>query len=122
MGNPEGMDDTFTTPPSYDELANNTMVCYPDLDASPTKAWMIHHRAEIPTAFELGFGKRPAEELYALGTDPHYLNNLAADPSYTETKVALSAQLLAVLTEQADPRVAETPCRFETPPYTEPSS
>ena len=120
MGSPEGMDDPFATPPSYDELANNTMVCYSDLDASPTKAWMIHHRAEIPTAFELGFGKRPVEELYALGTDPHYLNNLAADPSYTEIKAALSAQLLAVLTEQADPRVAETPCRFENPPYTEP--
>jgi len=120
MGSPEGMDDPTATPPPYEELANNTYACYPDLDASPTKAWMVHHRAEIPTEFDLGFGKRPAEELYDLRSDPDYVHNLADEPAYAETKAALSAQLMAVLTEQADPRVVETPCRFEHPPYAAP--
>ena len=117
MGSPEGMDDPSTEPPSYEELASNTYVCYADLDASPTKAWMVHHRAEIPTEFDLGFGKRPQEELYDLRTDPHYVHNLAQDPSYAEAKATLHTQLLTVLQEQNDPRVVELPCRFEHPPY-----
>jgi N-sulfoglucosamine sulfohydrolase len=76
MGDPMGLDDPDTEPPSYDELRNNTMVAYPDMDASPTKAWMIHHRAEerVRNLFQMGFGKFPAEELYDLRIDPYYMN------------------------------------------------
>jgi hypothetical protein len=104
-------------PPPYEQLALDTTVCYPDLDASLTKAWMITHRAQIPTEFALGFGKRPAEELYDLRCDPDYLTNLAEEPAYAETKAALRAQLMEILIAQADPRVVESPCRFEDAPY-----
>ena len=65
MGDPCGLDDPKKLAPAYDDLAYQTAVAYPDLDASPTKAWMIHHRDEddIEPLYQLAFGKRPREEL-----------------------------------------------------------
>ena len=121
MGDPKGLDDPTTEPPSYDELCDDTRLVYPDMDASPTKAWMIHHRAEtqVQRLFEIGFGKFPAEELYDLRVDPHYLNNIAEDAQYNEVRQQLSDQLMSVLTEQEDPRVVEPDCRFERSPFTD---
>jgi uncharacterized sulfatase len=120
MGDPRGLDDPTAPPPSYDELASQTFVAYADLDASPTKAWMIHHRGEeaVKPAYELGFGKRPAEELYDLHADPHHLHNLAADSAYETIRVDLAARLMQVLQQNDDPRVSESPPRFEREPYT----
>ncbi len=119
MGDPRGLDDPTAEPPSYDKLCNDTFIAYPDMDASPTKAWMIHNRAapETQRLFQMGFGKFPAEELYDLQSDPHYMNNLAGDPSAADVQRQLSARLTEILREQADPRVVETECRFENPPY-----
>ncbi|MEM7033645.1 MAG: sulfatase [Chloroflexota bacterium] len=119
MGNPEGLDDLQATPPSFEDLCNSTFVCYGDLDAGPTKAWMIHNRAneDVQPLFELGFGKRPREELFDLQADPHYMHNLADDPQYVDVKQQLSEQLMAILQEQEDPRVVEEDCRFEHEPF-----
>jgi uncharacterized sulfatase len=121
MGDPKGLDDPTAAPPPYDELCDDTRLVYPDMDASPTKAWMIHHRAEtqVQRLFEMGFGKFPAEELYDLRVDPHYLNNVAEDAQYREVRQQLSDQLTSVLTEQQDPRVVEPDCRFERSPFTD---
>ena len=121
MGDPRGLDDPTTEPPPYDELCDDTRRVYPDMDASPTKAWMIHHRAEtqVQRLFEMGFGKFPAEELYDLRVDPHYLNNVAEEARYSEARQQLSDQLMSVLTEQEDPRVVESDCRFERSPFTD---
>ena len=56
MGNPKGLDDPSTPAPDFETLAYNTFVAYADLDASPTKAWMIHHREDhdVGTALRLG--------------------------------------------------------------------
>lgn len=120
-GDPRGLDDPNAEPPSYDELCNDTFIAYPDIDAGPAKAWMIHHRGEeqVQKLFELGFGKFPAEELYDLREDPHYMNNVAQDPVYAETRQQLADQLMAVLHEQDDPRVTEEDCRFEKSPFTD---
>ena len=119
MGDPGGLDDPTAQPPPYEVLCHDTQLVYGDLDAGPTKAWMIHHRGEeeVRALFELGFGKRPAEELYDLRTDPDHMNNVAGQPEYSDIKADLSAKLMQVLQEQDDPRVAETPCRFEHLPY-----
>ena len=119
MGDPKGLDDLEAEAPSYESLASNTREAYPDLDASPTKAWMIHHRAEeeVRELFEIGFGKRPQEELYDLRLDPHYMNNIADDPEFEAIRKALSDQLMQILRDQNDPRLVETPCRFEHAPY-----
>ena len=119
MGDPKGLDDPNAEPPSYEELSENTFIAYPDLDASPTKAWMVHNRAKPETKrlFEMGFGKFPAEELYDLSADPHYMNNIAGSADYAEAQRRLSERLDNILREQNDPRVAENPCRFERPPF-----
>ena len=70
--------------------------------------------------FELGFGKRPQEELFDLRTDPDYMDNLADDPAYAETKSSLRERLFQLLREQEDPRAVEEPCRFEHEPYAGP--
>ncbi len=122
MGDPKGLDDMNVAPPSFEELEKDTRVCYADLDAGPTKAWMIHHRAEehVAPLFELGFGKRPREELFDLRSDPHYLRNVAGDPAYARDKAELETRLFAELRAHADPRVVEDPCRFEHAPYAGP--
>ncbi len=122
MGDPCGLDDPKKLAPAYDDLAYQTAVAYPDLDASPTKAWMIHHRDEddIEPLYQLAFGKRPREELYDLTNDPDYLCNIAEDPKYAATRARLAKRLLRVLESQNDPRLMEQPCRYEAEPYAGP--
>jgi uncharacterized sulfatase len=100
------------------------MSIFPDIDKSPTKAWIIYNRArkDVSPLFWLGFGKRPQEELYDLGADPDYMNNVAADPAYESIRATLNADLMKLLTEQDDPRVTESPVRFEHEPYAGPVS
>ena len=80
---------------------------------------MIHHREDLDVEplFQLGFGKRPREELYDLKEDPHYLRNVADDPAYANIKGQMEARLKQVLEEQDDPRLMEQPCRYEYEPY-----
>ena len=120
-GDPHGLDDVHKPAPPYEELAENGYAAYYDMDASPTKAWMIHHRGEekYNKSFQLGFGKRPTEELYHNNRDPHQMKNLAADEAYQTIKGELSRTLLHELEAQQDPRVVEEDCRFEHSPYTD---
>ena len=122
MGDPRGLDDPTAEAPDYETLSSDTFVAYADLDASPTKAWMIHHREEhdVEPLYALAFGKRPREELYDLNEDPDYMHNVAADPAYANVRRQLEARLLAVLEAQDDPRLMEQPCRYEFEPYAGP--
>ena len=83
---------------------------------------MIHHREDLDVEplYQLGFGKRPREELYDLRKDPDYMRNVAQDPSYAEVRQRMEARLLGILREQNDPRLMEQPCRFELEPYAGP--
>jgi arylsulfatase A-like enzyme len=122
-GDPGGLDDPTAEPPPAQELLDSYTVVYPDFDRGPTRSWMIFNRAkpEVAPLFELGFGKRPQEELYDLRSDPDYMNNLATDPAYEKTREQLHGQLMRILIEQKDPRVVENPPRFEFPPYAGPN-
>ena len=124
MGAPKGLDDFHAEAPSFEELSSNTRVVYADMDASPTKAWMIHHRAEedVQKLFQLGFGKRPREELYDLRVDPDHMKNVAGDPAYFDSKKELAAKLMYILRQNDDPRLVEAPCRFEYEPFAGPLS
>jgi uncharacterized sulfatase len=108
--------------PSFDKLANNTFAAFGDMDASPTKAWIIKHRDDPQWRpyFQIAFGKRPAEELYDLAKDPHQVNNVAEDPNYQTQRRQLRERLLNILRQNGDPRVTEDPPRFEKPPYAGP--
>ncbi len=119
MGDPHGLDGGERPEPSIDELTNDTFVTLRDMDASPTKAWLVTHREDhdVEPLYQLAFGKRPREELYDLRTDPDYMINVAGDPEYAEVRAELEARLLAELEKQADPRLTEEPCRYEYEPY-----
>lgn len=120
LGAPYGV--TETEAPSADELANNTFAAYPDMDASPTKAWLVAHRhdAQWKPFYDYAFAKRPGEELYDLRNDPDQLVNVAGEAAYAETKQALAAQLLKTLADAGDPRVTGDGEAFERPPFTDP--
>ena len=122
IGDPGGLDDPGADPPSNEELLATYETVFADIDKGPTKAWMIYNRAEegIGPLFDLGFGKRPQEELYDLQSDPDYMVNVAQDPEYAEIKSGLNTRLMSVLREQDDPRLVESPPRFESAPYAGP--
>lgn len=124
MGDPRGLDDPQAETPSYEELRERTFVAYSDLDASPTKAWMIHHRADeyVQPLFEIGFGKRPREELYDLKNDPDHMRNVAGDPAFETVKGELRNRLLQEMRDHDDPRLEGPSCCFERAPFTNESN
>jgi N-sulfoglucosamine sulfohydrolase len=101
----------------FDQLAKNTYAAYADIDASPTKAWMVRNQADESIAWQwkLGFGQRPQVELYVLADDPHQVRNRADDSALREVKAQLRAQLMAELERWDDPRIRED--QFDHPPY-----
>jgi len=107
--------------PAAGLLENDTRAAFADMDASPTKAWLIAHRNDKAWKryYDLAFGKRPAEELYDLRSDPDQVKNVAGDKAYEATRKQLSERLTRLLTDAGDPRLAETNCRFERPPFTD---
>jgi N-sulfoglucosamine sulfohydrolase len=118
MGTPTGLDDPVTEP-SFEKVRENTFVCFGDLDASPTKAWMVQNRKDPQWRkhWELGFGKRPGEELYDLRRDPDQMDNVASDPAYAKTRAELSKRLMDTLKATGDPRVQGDGLTFERPPF-----
>lgn len=116
MGDPVVVDDDYQA--DIQELTNNTFAAFPDFDASPTKAWLIAHRKEeaYRAFYDFAFGKRPAEELYAVQNDPDQVQNLASDPNYATIKATLREQLFSELEKTNDPRL-EASVPFEAPPY-----
>ena len=103
------------------QLESNTYYAFPDMDASPTKSWVVLHRDDAAWKwhYSRAFDKRPAEELYDLRNDRHQTRNLAADPAYAEPKSRLAADLDAKLRAVKDPRVCADPVPFEQAPYTD---
>jgi arylsulfatase A-like enzyme len=114
---------TDTNAPSQQELEEQTYAAFADMDASPTKAWLVLHRNEPQWKrfYDIAFARRPGEELYDLRKDPFQMNNVAADAKYAKDKARLSAQLMKILTEAGDPRVTGNAQTFERPPFTDPS-
>jgi N-sulfoglucosamine sulfohydrolase len=120
LGDPLGV--TADSAPSADALENETYVAFPDMDASPTKAWLVAHRndARWKPYYDRAFAKRPAEELYDLAKDPDQLMNVAGESAYAAKKQELAERLMKTLTDAADPRVVGAGETFERPPFTEP--
>jgi arylsulfatase A-like enzyme len=104
--------------PSFDKLANNTYAGFRDIDASPTKAWLVEHRADddLSAFLDFAWGKRPAEELYDMRKDPFQMKNLAGNPEYESVRKKLRAQLMAELQANKDPRLLDD--AFDRAPYT----
>ena len=73
-----------------------------DTDDSPTKS-LIEAAGPNDRHWQLCFGKRPADELYDLATDPDCVQNLAEERP--EKTAVLRDTLFAELRRQADPRI-----------------
>lgn len=91
-----------------------------DTDNGPTKTYIVDHRdkdALHRRAYDLCFGKRPAEELYDCVKDPDQLRNLAGDPELAKVKAKLWQRLESKLRATGDPRVVGGGAKFDTFPY-----
>ena len=55
---------------------------YGDIDACPTKKFMMDNRNSsiVANVFQLSFGKLPGQELYDVKKDPYQVKNLADNP------------------------------------------
>jgi uncharacterized sulfatase len=119
MGAPNEV--TPNSAPDARTLENNTFAAFGDMDASPTKAWLIEHRNETQWQqhYDWAFGKRPGEELYQISKDPDQVLNLANDPAFADVRQRLSEQLISSLKAAGDPRVTGEGDTFEKPPFTD---
>lgn len=114
MGKPEG------PMPSESQLTENTFAAFGDLDASPTKAWVAlncQEDAKRRKFFDIAFGRRPAEELYELETDPDMTHNIIDQHLFSSVRKELSQQLMKELKETGDPRVTGDGSTFDKAPY-----
>ena len=104
--------------PSYEQLRENTFAAFGDLDASPTKAWIVTHRDENPEFYDYAVGRRPEYELYDIQADPHCMTNLADDGAQADVRKGLHDRLMDELKGTGDPRVSEDVV-FEKSPFTD---
>lgn len=104
-------------------LETNTRAGFADMDASPTKAWLVAHRGDPQWKwhYDFAFGPRPGEELYDLRRDPDQVRNVAADPAYAKTKSELADRLMQTLRTAGDPRVTGDGGTFDRAPFTDPA-
>ena len=99
--------------------AGNPETGYLDCDAGITKSNILRdHRVNAADPFwHLCFGRRPAEELYHLKTDPDCVNNLAGQQTSESRRKDLEDFLKARLEEQQDPRMSENGDVFDKYPH-----
>jgi len=85
--------------------AGNPETGYLNCDGSPTKTVLLEQRRKgNPKFWQMNFGKRTAEELYDLKTDPDCVKNLAGNKAFEQLKQSLQTQMAQALKEQGDPR------------------
>ncbi len=93
---------------------------YADVDAGPTRTYMVEHqdvRGPAARLFDLAFGRRPGEELYDLARDPDQLVNLADEPRLGPIKDTLRRSLADELQRTGDPRSVGGQEVFSDYPY-----
>ncbi len=89
---------------------------YEDIDASPTKTMMLENPNAFPRFFDLGFGKRNAEQLFDVSKDPGCTRDLASDKKMKGVVKRMKTKLDAELKQQQDPRSVGKPDVFESYP------
>ncbi len=101
-------------PPLYGDVDAH-MLHYP----CATKMFMLVNkdREGVKDLFDLGFSKRPAEELYDLNKDPWQLKNVAYQAEYKPIRDQLSASLTRYLTDNKDPRETGGEMKWINAPY-----
>lgn len=89
-----------------DFLSSNKTL-HGDVDAAPIKDFFLDpaNQAKYPAQYELGFGKRPAEELYDVRNDPDQVKNLAGSKAAVTTLSRYRDRLETILRGDGDPRI-----------------
>lgn len=92
--------------PGGDAAIAGTPSVYGDVDGGPTKAFIVDNRLDpmVKPFFELGFGLRPAEELYVIKDDPYNIHNKIGDPALAQVREQLRSRLEQWMKETNDPR------------------
>ncbi|MFP6903898.1 MAG: sulfatase [Verrucomicrobiota bacterium] len=90
-----------------------------EVDSSPTKTLLMDNKDKpgFKRFYDLAFAMRPAEELYAISSDPEQVVNLAGKPGLAKVQQALSAQLQAYLVRTGDPRALGLDAPWDYYPY-----
>jgi N-sulfoglucosamine sulfohydrolase len=93
--------------PAGDESIAGTPSVFGDVDGGLSKMYIMDHRYDpgVKPFFEMGFGIRPAEELYLVVNDPFNLKNLAQLPEYKQVKAELKLRLRTYMQQTNDPRL-----------------
>jgi len=96
---------------------------YFDIDAGPTKTWMIAHRndAAVQPLFDAAFAKHTSEELFDVQKDPGCLTNLNTSPLHRNLLREFRRTLDAQLRAQGDPRLGVNPNIWESYPRYSPT-
>ena len=77
---------------------------YGDIDNGASKTFLLANQANYPREHDLACGRRPAEELYEVASDPGQIYNLANDPAHLAKQEELRAKLDEYLARTNDPR------------------
>jgi arylsulfatase A-like enzyme len=96
--------------PAGDPEVYHSVGPYGDIDASPSKEYIMSRRAQATVApfFKRSFAKRNAEELYDLKSDPDQLNNVASEKKYKKIIEKLKKELNDWQVRTGDPRVTSS--------------
>ncbi len=113
--------DVYNADASEEALLKETYVAYPDMDASPTKAFLVKRKDEYRKYFDYGFAARPEFELYDLKRDPDQVNNVASKPQYATDLKHLTQRLMNTLLKTRDPRVINGGDAFDKMPFVDPN-
>ena len=89
--------------PTGGDFVSSNRTPHGDVDAAPIVDFMLSNHARFPKQYDLCFGRRPAEELYDLRSDPDQVRNLALEKHPEAAR--LRARLEAYLRKTGDPRI-----------------
>ncbi|MEX2264280.1 MAG: sulfatase [Bryobacteraceae bacterium] len=90
---------------------------YRNCDDSPTKDFLLSGFDEY---YRMSFGKRPAEELYLVKTDPDCIHNVADELKHAQVKRHLRERMEQTLREEGDPRMLGNAAFFDAIDYVGP--
>ncbi len=105
--------------PAGDPVMVSAVGPFGDVDHGPSKDFVLAYRDDpaIAPFYARAFAKRPAEELYALSSDPHQLVNVIDAPMHASARARLRSMLEAWMRETQDPRATSDADPWSTYQY-----